>query len=308
MALAVTSFAGARPAMFPKRPARLGVRMAAEGDNPAPATAAKSPASDVDLYPSTPKKAPVSNTPAPVAAAKVSAQDVDLYPEWGKNPYEGDFSNVPWPGWAYDRDPAEIAKWQERELIHARWAMLGTAGAWAGEVGTGVPWFKAGALCTPKDCSALNTIFPGQVVALAPEGGQYPNFNIVLGLEILMIGTAELYRTGLIPNCFPELKVGDPHPGGEHFDPLGLGKDPELLAEYKLKELKNGRLAMAAWLGYIVQAFVTSPGTSKLPSYTDGAPGPYANWLAHLDDPLNDNIYKYIGFPNLLADGSIMID
>lgn len=126
-------------------------------------------------------------------------------------------------------------QWQERELIHARWAMLGCAGAWGAEVGTGVPWFKAGALCTPDDCTAVNSIFPGQVLGLAPEGSGFPNFYAVLATEVLAIGLAEAYRTGLIENCFPELEVGDLHPGGEHFDPLGLGADPARLEEYKVR-------------------------------------------------------------------------
>eukprot|EP00803_Ostreobium_quekettii_P006888 evm.model.scf_64.15 EVM.evm.TU.scf_64.15 scf_64:127183-128560(-) len=232
--------------------------------------------------------------PARVSSRMVTRAAADAYPEPGKNPYDGDFSDLPWPNWADGKSADEIAKWQERELIHARWAMMGCAGAWGGEVGTGVPWFKAGLLCTPEDCTKMNSIFPGQVLGLAPEGSGFPNFYAVLAVEVVAIGLAEAYRTGLIEPAYPELEVGDLHPGGEHFDPLGLGADPGKLDELKLKELKNGRLAMASWLGYLVQAFVTNPG-SDLPSYSEGAPGPYANWQAHVADPLGDNLWKYIG-------------
>ena len=151
--------------------------------------------------------------------------------------------------------------------MHARWAMLGVAGVISSETLAGVPWFKAG-----EELISDNGLdFLGNPSLIHAQ-----NVVATLLVQVTLMGAAEAFRVGGGP--VPPFE-GSMYPGG-NFDPLGLGEDPEALAELKVKEIKNGRLAMFAMLGVYVQALYTQQG-------------PVANWKAHIAAPFEANGFAY---------------
>ena len=147
------------------------------------------------------------------------------------------------------------------EIIHGRFAMLGVTGAWAQENLVGTPWFMAGEECTFDSCSIsyLNNKF---------EASYDGALLGIIFLEIVLMGGAEGYRTGLLENPFDDVTAGSVFPGGR-FDPLNFseGKAANFFGEdldtLKIKELKHCRLAMLAWLGILAQS---SPPTPRAPA------------------------------------------
>merc|ERR1711937_939260 len=118
-------------------------------------------------------------------------------------------------------DVEQVNKYREYELIHARWAMLGAAGAI-------IPEGLAANGADIKGATWFETGPPGY----AP-GGKFDS------------------------DVFDGLDTNNP---GGPFDPFGLADDPDLEAELQVKEIKNGRLAMVSMLGFALQALATGEG------------------------------------------------
>lgn len=147
-----------------------------------------------------------------------------------------------------------LQRFRECELIHGRWAMLATLGAFVSEAVTGVSWVDAGKV---------------ELDGASYAGLQLPfSLTQLIWIEVLLVGGAEVYRN---TELTPEKRI---YPGG-YFDPLGFATgDDEKVFRLKTAEIKHARLAMVAFFGYGVQAFSTGEGVlGSLAKFSDSLLG-----------------------------------
>jgi len=181
----------------------------------------------------------------------------------------------------------QVLSYRKAELIHARWAMLASTGILIPEGlqsnGAGLiggTWFETGAYML-NDGRLNYFAVPWGIIS-----NPLPLFVVVLVKLVLMASVEGFRSTGKGPSgyspCFGSFNptifdgMDSLYPGGP-FDPLDLGDDPEVLAELKVKEIKNGRLAMISVLAFAMQSFIVGEG-------------PYANLSKHVVHPFGYNL------------------
>lgn len=163
-------------------------------------------------------------------------------------------------------DPEALTWYKEAELQHARWAMMGVAGILGQEAWNPDVFFYDAA--TKADLP-------------------FPILGIV-GVQFLLMHYVELrrWRDVVEPNSvnqdpiFSDQELPEHEPGypGGIFDPFNFAEGD--LEAMKKREIKNGRLAMLAFLGFVVQAQSTGLG-------------PIACWKLHLSSPYTTTIVNY---------------
>ncbi|KAG5133072.1 hypothetical protein JHK82_024260 [Glycine max] len=199
-------------------------------------------------------------------------------PEWLDGSLPGDFGFdplglgkqvllLPWS------DP-ELLKWfAQAELMHSRWAMLAVFGILVPELLERIgyienfSWYDAG---TREYFVDPTTLFVVQMGLMGwVEGRRWA--------DIVNPGSVDIEPK--VPHVTnPKPDVG--YPGGLWFDPMMWGRgSPEPVMVLRTKEIKNGRLAMLAFVGFWFQAIYTGEG-------------PIENLMAHLADPGHCNIFS----------------
>jgi light-harvesting complex I chlorophyll a/b binding protein 4 len=162
-------------------------------------------------------------------------------------------------------NPDKLKWFREAELLHARWAMLGTAGVLAQEIVRPDVFFYDAPLEIDLPINAAGLVVVQILLMHYTEIRRYYAWRDG--------GKGKMLEDPIFKgNTLPEGEPG--YPGGI-FAPFVPGD----LNELKVKELKNGRLAMLSFIGFIMSAQVTGKN-------------PIANLIDHVAAPMTTNMFS----------------
>mmetsp|Transcript_5161 Transcript_5161/g.16154 ORF Transcript_5161/g.16154 Transcript_5161/m.16154 type:complete len:194 (-) Transcript_5161:300-881(-) len=164
---------------------------------------------------------------APRAASRSGVRMFGVNDLYGADVETGGF----WDPAGFSKNEDKLVQYRTAELKHGRLAMLAAFGMLVQEIKGG--W--------ANDDGLFDGSGPWSALVTTPKLGL---FQIILVASIIEVATGK--TEGRVP-------------GDIGFDPLGLSKDgiPE---NYQLAEIKNGRLAMVAFLGFVAQTALTGKG------------------------------------------------
>lgn len=130
---------------------------------------------------------------------------------------------------------------REAELKHCRLAMMAVAGFLQVEIFGPAPGNE---MCDSKN----------QIASFWQFWNAHPQY---IAFGFIMVGFIEMF-TGIATTTGRE--SGQREPGEFGLDPLQFKKNPESYKKLQLQEVKNGRLAMFAAAGEIMQGWTTDDG------------------------------------------------
>lgn len=170
------------------------------------------------------------------------------------------------------------------EVYHSRWAMLGVAGCLVPEIrGDQIEWFKA-SYEAPYQLYAIPILLLAAAEYLRIKDFWEPRCKIPSDTP----PEGEEWWEEAFTSC----ATGDPiYPGGPLFNFLQIVRDKSSnLSDFKESEVVAGRIAMVAFVGFVVQGVAGS-----------GVSGPYGDLLRHLDDPIGENFVTLLLEKNAAA-------
>jgi len=169
-------------------------------------------------------------------------------------------------------DPKALSWYQSAELINGRTAMTAVAGILIPSVLTHAglidlpAWYEAGKVNDANNGWDYRALL-------------FVQFALSHFVEIKRFQDLKNPGSQAEPGSFfgleASLKGKEPNYPGGPFDPLGLSDGPQY-ETYKLKEVKNARLAMVAFLGFVSQYIATGKD-------------PVQNLLDHIASPWTAN-------------------